>query len=442
MRPEEVRPIDAAYLALDGPRTVGHVCLLLPLDRPVGLEALRTQLDERLAYLPELRRRLRGAPLGLSRPWWVDDADFDLTHHVREHDLGGEPLAEAVPRIAMERLDREHPLWQVHLLQSPGSSAVMTKVHHTIADGSRMRDIVNTLLGTPLQQWSSWAPEPGPGGLDLLVRSAWGLGRWAVGSAVEAGRALLTDPAGTMTGLAAVNAPMAPSTPFNRAVSPARSWAFGSWDLSASRATRTTLAVTVNDMVHAAAAAGLRTWLQERKALPRRPLVALVPISVRHMSDDPSGANRLAVTLCQLPTTHADPTERVIAARNAMVAAKSRPAMGETTLDVVTRLLGPTLQPASRLASTARIPDHVRLPFNTVISNVPMGRDRFAVGDAVATGVYPMPPLSDGLGLNLTIQGYQGKLDVGVSACADLVPDVDHVLDLMHAAYDEVCALG
>jgi diacylglycerol O-acyltransferase len=442
MRPEQLGPVDAAYLALDGPRTVGHVCLLLPFDSPVTHAQLRAQVSGRLPYLPELRRRLRDAPIALDRPWWVDDTHFDLDVHVRAHDLGDRPLAEAVTEIAMERLDRARPLWEVHLLQSRDGSAVLTKVHHAIADGARMRDVLNTLLGTPVQLWQEWDPEPAPSSIGMLARSAWGLGTWAWGAAVGAADALRAEPTRTIADLTAVNAPMAPATPFNKALGPNRSWAYGTWDLAASKPTRSALVVTVNDMVHAAAGAALRAWLIERDALPRRPLVALVPISTRHASEDPSGANRLAVALCEIPTHVADPTERLIAARNAMVAAKARPAMGEGTLGVLTRLFGPGLAPASALASRTRLPNRVRLPFNTVISNVPMGRDRFQVGGAVATGVYPMPPLSDGLGLNVTIQGYQGRLDVGVSACSDLVPDVERVLALMHAAYEQACGLG
>ena len=68
MRPEQLGPVDAAYLALDGPRTVGHVCLLLPFDSPVTHAQLRAQVSGRLPYLPELRRRLRDAPIAPDRP--------------------------------------------------------------------------------------------------------------------------------------------------------------------------------------------------------------------------------------------------------------------------------------------------------------------------------------------------------------------------------------
>ncbi len=442
MRPEQLTPLDAAYLALDTPRSTGNVCLLLPLDGPVTLGGLRAQIDTRLAHLPILRRRLKTAPLHLDRPWWIDDVDFDLEHHVREREVGREGFEGAVAQLAMARLDRDHPLWEAHLLRRGREYAVLVKVHHAIADGARLRDILHTLFGTPPEPRRMWHPDPAPGTADMVARGAWGLGRWAAGSTWTAARELVTDPVRVTGWLENVGVPTAPSTPFNRALGPHRSWAYDSWDLAASKPVRTRLGVTVNDVVHAATAAGIREWLLQHEALPDRPLVALVPMSVRHLSDDPSGANRIALSLCEIPTHLADPTARLLAARDAMVAAKAAPAVGESALAVVTRLLAPALGPMNSLVTRVHALDVVRLPFNTLVSNVPMGKDLFGVAGRVVTAVYPMPPLSDGLGVNVTIQGYQGKLDVGVSSCTEIVPDIGRLLALMGTAYEQACALA
>ena len=108
MQARQVRPLDAAYLALDGPRTVGHVCLVLPLDGPITLAALRDQVDARVGRLPELRQRLHQSSNPLDRSWWIDDASFDVDQHVEEFHVGRRDLTDVVAELAMEQIGRAH----------------------------------------------------------------------------------------------------------------------------------------------------------------------------------------------------------------------------------------------------------------------------------------------------------------------------------------------
>lgn len=444
MRAQQLRPLDAAYLALDGPRTVGNVCLLLPLDREVTFADVRGQVSTRVGRLPEFRRRLQALPLGLDLPWLVDDVDFDLDHHVLESYAGHGSLAAAVAGIAMTPLDRRRPLWELHLLhEERGPSVLVTKVHHAIADGSRMRDILHALLGTDqlVEDDPGWEPEPTPPLTTMLARSAVDWAAWGVGTAARLARQAVTDPAALTGAVDFSGWPGAPATIVNKPVSGRRALAFGTWDLAASKPVRTMLGATVNDLLHACAAAGMRQWFAARDALPASPLVAMVPISVRHLAVDQSGANRIALTLCTIPTDVDDRRERVAAARAAMAVAKTHVAANEDALMMVTRAFASTLSPGSNLASVLRLPDVMHLPFNTVISNVPMGQDLFGVGEARVTAVYPMPPLGEGMGFNVTAQGYQGRLDVGVSVCPELIPDVDALYEAMASEWRALCAL-
>ena len=442
MQARQLRPLDAAYLALDGPRTVGHVCLVLPLDGPITLAALRTQVGARVGRLPELRQRLHQGANVIDRPWWVDDPSFDVDQHIDEVHVARRELAEVVSELAMEPLPRTRPLWQVQLLREGRRCYVMTKVHHAVADGSHYRDILHALFGTAVDDVPAWAPERAPSTLDLAARGLVGASRWVWGSAYAAARAVADRPRALGGLLDPIGVHGAPPTPFNRTISARRVWAFRTWGLAASKPARAHYGVTVNDVVHAVAAAGLRQWLLEAEALPDQPLVALVPMSVRHLTPDPTGANRLALGLCRIPTDIDDPVERIFSAREDMEVAKRRPVLSEGALEVLTRLFGATLEPASWVASTVKLLDTVRLPFNTIISNVPMGQDLFVIAGRRVTAVYPFAPLGDGMGVSITIQGYQGRLDVGISACADLLPDVEHLMDLMTAEYAHVCTLA
>lgn len=449
MPPEQLRPIDAAYLALDGPTTTGNVCLLLPLDGRATLRTVRRQVALGVRRRPELRRRLREVAYGLDRPWWVVDDEFDLSHHVYEHTLarsaGRAGMGRLVARISAQQLDRKHPLWAVHLVHdlSTGHSAIVTAVHHAIADGFRMRELLDAFVGpdsvagTSERDLAADAAQA-PRDVELLARSAYDAGKWAVSAGLGAARSAATVPSAAITAAAAL--PSAPATPFNRAVSAQRSWAFGTLSLQDSRAVRRRLGVTVNDVVHAITAAGLRRWLLERDALPQRPLVALVPMSARHRTDDHSGSNRIALALCEIPTHIGDPIERLQAAAAAMRRVKDRPLLDEAALDAVTRVLAAGLSRATQVAATVRLLDVLRSPINLVISNVPMFDDRFQVGQRTAQAVYPMPPIFEGIGVNITVQGYQRRLDIGVAGCAELVPDVELIWHEMVAEHARLCA--
>ncbi|HRC13482.1 MAG TPA: wax ester/triacylglycerol synthase family O-acyltransferase, partial [Dermatophilaceae bacterium] len=194
MQARQVGPLDAAYLALDGPRTVGHVCLILPLDGPITLAQLREQVGARVGRLPELRQKLHQGANALDRPWWIDDPSFDVDQHVDEFHVGRRELTEVVSELAMETLPRSRPLWQAHLIREGRRAYVMTKVHHSIADGSRYRDILHALFGTAEDDTPGWSPHRPPGAFDLATRGIVGASRWAASSVYAAARAIADNP--------------------------------------------------------------------------------------------------------------------------------------------------------------------------------------------------------------------------------------------------------
>ena len=459
----QLGPLDAAYLALDGPTTTGNICLLMPLDGRVRLTTLRRQLLERLPALPELRWRVREVLWGMDRPWWIEDVDFDLDRHLVEHtvlEVGDlDTTGLLVADLSMRHLDRDHPLWQIHLLHEPHlrRSSVLTVLHHAMADGHRMREILQVLFGPrrphrpPASDDAPGVPEDAeqarPGSLTdaaLVSRSVLRTGQWAWEATLRTAKSAASLPA-SIVHSALLHLPEVPPTPFNRAVSDRRSWAYGTVELARSKAVRRAHGVTVNDLVHSIVAAAVREWLVARDALPDAPLATLVPIAARHPHPplaEESGVNHLALAVPHLPTHLADPVERLRAAHDAMAHGKARPWLDETSLDVIGRLLHTSLRWGTYAASTLRLHDSLKPVVNLVVSNVPMFDDQFRVGRHTVVAVYPMPPIFEGIGLNVTLQGYQGRLDIGVAACADLVPDVAALVDWMRTEYDRLCDLG
>lgn len=545
MKPERLSPLDSSYLSMDGPVTVGHVCILCPLDGPVTLAQLRERVEQRIHRVPAMRRHLQTTLIGLGRPWWVDDPDFDLNQHLFEVTLSGEgddlELSKHVARIATGRLNRAHPLWEIHLVQGRrgGSSALVTKIHHAVMDGIAARDLLYDLFGdeddVPEQDAAAgWTPGPWPSELELVINSikdtqgwlgtvarfeyrataglvdgaeravsglvggiAGGLGGLVGGIAGGLGAitgglgGLAGDRAGKAIGsgserteqpddpvaeatvaeatvahatvadrepqrarsasTAVVPVPnkpdrswwsVAPDSIINGPVTAARSYGFGSRGLADSRAARHATATTINDIVIAATAGGLRAWLLEAAALPEEPLIAMIPIGGRTAPGrEDVGGNRLALTLCTVPTHLADPIERLYAAHDAMVRAKTTPSLGESLLEDLTRVTAPgltnlTVEAFYRLHLATR----VRFPYNLIITNVPGSPLPLGLGQSRFTGLHPCPPLSDTMGLNIAAHGYRDRLCFGVSACPDMVPDVAHLVALIVKAHDELVA--
>ncbi len=155
---KQLTGLDTQFLAIESETTVGHVgglAVFDPATAPggkLGLAEVRAMLDERLHLLPPLRWTLVPVPIGLDRPYWKDDPDFDLDYHVRELALPApgddEQLSEQVARIASRRLDRARPLWELYVIHGlqDGRVAVLTKMHHAMIDGMSGAEIMGILF--------------------------------------------------------------------------------------------------------------------------------------------------------------------------------------------------------------------------------------------------------------------------------------------------------
>jgi WS/DGAT/MGAT family acyltransferase len=222
---------------------------------------------------------------------------------------------------------------------------------------------------------------------------------------------------------------MAPSTPFNKNIGPHRRWAFGSLSLSEVKAVKNAAGVTVNDVVMALCAGALRGWLRDHDALPAGPLLAAVPVSIRTEEQQGTHGNQVSTVIAPLPTHLADPAERLRAAHEAMrVAKEQHNALPAELLTDIAQFSMPALaNRASRLASRLRLLERVP-PFNLFISNVPGPTvDLYMCGGRLEA-VYPLSAIADGQGLNITVLGSSGKLNFGILADRELVPDVERIM--------------
>ncbi|MCB1263471.1 MAG: wax ester/triacylglycerol synthase family O-acyltransferase [Mycobacterium sp.] len=454
---KQLTGLDAIFLALDSGTVCSHLGCVAVLDPPVRGPALTTRrlaeiITARLHVAPPFRRRLVEVPFGLDQPYWMEDPNFDIEHHIGELELPAPgddgQLAAATARLHEQPLDRSRPLWEMRLIHglTGGRKALYTKVHHAAIDGVAGSNLLAALVDTSAIPPTEipeipWHPDPLPSTARLLGSSAIS----AAGRPLRCARltaevlrslpALATGPGRPRLpvidlllprrGSGAVSAPLiAPATPFNKMLGPLRRCAFGSLPLTTVNRIRNSVGATVNDVVMALCAGALRRWLRDHDGLPTGPLLAAVPVNIRGRDDSGTEGNRLAKVIAALPTHLERPDQRLRATREAMATAKAQfSAIRPDLLTEIAQLAIPALAaPATRFATRVRLLERVR-PLNLFISNVPGPAVDVYLGGARLHAAYPISTIADGQGLNITVLGSRGKLNVGVVADADLLPD-------------------
>jgi diacylglycerol O-acyltransferase len=479
----QLSSLDAQFLNVESPTTVGHVGSLIVLDpstAPGGawnVEAVRDLLEPRLHLAAPLRQRLVEVPLGLGRPYWVDDPHFDLEFHLRELALPSpgsrEQLGEQVARIHARQLDRSRPLWEAYVITGleGGRAAFYSKIHHAAIDGVSGSEILETVMDvSPVPrevepEAEPFVPRPMPTAVDLVRR---GIGSLAMnplevvrsvpkslsyldqlpGATGVPGVRLVSTAAGMVGRALGQDVPdldarelRAPRTPLNGPITAHRRFAFGSVPLADVKKVRNHYGMTVNDVVMALTAATLRRWLLDHDALPSTPLVAAVPVSVRTQDQRGELGNQVSVMVAALPTDIADPVERVEAMGRSMFEAKRHfqavPAslLQDLSTAIPTALSGLAARALFRLATLPGV------PFNLFVSNVPGPQRPLYVAGARVEGIYPVSAVTDMTGgLNITLFSYAGHLDFGFIACREMVPDVWRMVGYLADALEELVA--
>jgi WS/DGAT/MGAT family acyltransferase len=473
---KQLTALDNQFLTIENATNCGHVAgvsVLDPADSPAGpvtLDGLRELVAGRLHLVPPLRRRLVEVPLGIDRPYWIEDPEFDLEFHLREVALPapGVPrrVGEQVARLHARPLDRARPLWELYLIHGleGGRQAIYGKVHHAVIDGVSGGEILGILMDrTPVPRTvdpppDGWHGEVPPGQYRLLGRGLRNLATHPAralralprllphlddlpGAAMVPGTAAIARAAERVArakGLPTRPADLparpnleVPRTPFNGPITPHRRFAYGSVPLAEVRAVRRAFGCTDNDVVMALCTSALRRWLLDHRALPEVPLVAGVPVSLRAKKEARTngvtrGGNQISLLVAPLPTHLSDPVARLTAVAEGMYAAKRRfQAMPDGWLEDMTDLVPAALTGLASRAVTNLLNRSATSPFNLLISNVPGPHVPLYVAGARMLGHYPVSAVSDAFGgLNMTVVGYDGSLDFGLVACREMVPDL------------------
>lgn len=452
--------LDASFLYLETPQQPLHVCSILELDTstmPGGytFDRLRDELAVRIKAMPQFREKLADSPLNLDHPVWVDDDTFDISRHL--HRIGLPPpggrmeLSEICGHIAGLPLDRSRPLWEMWVIegvagtdaQQGGRLAVMTKVHHACVDGVTGANLMSQLCST---EADAPAPEPveGVGGANQIQLAVSGMARFAsrplnlVNVLPNTVSSVVETLARARSGSAMARPFAAPPTTFNATITAHRNIAYAQLDFEDIKTVKNHFNVKVNDVVMALVSGVLRQFLLDRDELPEASLVAMIPVSVHGKSDRP-GRNQVSGLFSSLQTHIDDPAERLksIAEANS-VAKQHSSAISATLLQDWSQFAAPAVFGLAMRAYARTRLTRSRPVHNLVVSNVPGPQMPLYMLGCEVKAMYPLGPIFHGSGLNITVMSLNGKLDVGLIACPELVPDLWELADDFGVGMEEL----
>ncbi len=418
-----------------------HVAGLMQFTPPPDAPSdyMRSLMDEVRAGISAFypwNVRLKSPNL-LSSPTqgWVEDDKLDLEYHVRRSALpspGDErELGVLVSRLHSYPVDFHHPPWECHLIEGleGGRFAMYIKVHHSLVDGfSAMRLLINSLHTDPADRARALffgieppARGPKPDALGATVSEVLAAARKQYGATKVVAKAIAKVRRREEEDLIAPG--QAPKCILNARIGRNRRFATAKFPMTRIKALAKAGNATVNDVVLALSSAAIRKYLGERDALPKDPLIAMLPVAVR-AKDDVGGGNSVGAILATLATDLEDP-----AARLAAIVASTKKAKAQLEgmsknqiLSYSALLIGPAM-----LQMLPGIAGKVKPGFNVVISNVPGPEQPLYFRGARLESTYPMSIPVHGQALNITCNSYAGQLCFGFTGCRDTLPSLQRM---------------
>jgi WS/DGAT/MGAT family acyltransferase len=442
---------DYAFLLTETADSPKHVAGLQTFRPPEGYDGdfvadLVAALRERPAG-PPFTFKLKGSLLG--KPEWVEDENFDLDYHLRQARLprpgNRKQLMELVSRLHAVLLDRQRPLWEIHIIDGldDGCFAIYVKIHHSYCDGATLVRMMLETLNTSADDRrlrANWEPTGAAtfsgkhAGLAARIEQGVGLLRRTVTTALDLG-----GMAGRMAlqrlGMQPGQLPVpftAPRTGLNSVVTRARRAAVGQLPLDELKAISRATDTTLNDVIVTICDMALTRYLRNHDHAPPAPLVAQMPMDLRRDGNDRLG-NQVAILPVTLGRAGQDPLRRLKSiSRSAAEVKEGASAMSPDAVSVYTLAMQGIAQASELLGVAESLP-----PLgNILISNVPGPRVPLFMWGARMINSYPLSAIPPGLSMNITVFSYDGKLDIGLISGYDAIPNIEALPDYLQEAFE------
>ena len=456
--------IDGAFLHLETAETPMHVGSLHLFDPPAGYQGdfhadIQKQMRQRLHLAPVFTRKLAAMPLQFANPVWVEDDQLDIDHHVHQVRLprpGTQAQLEAcVGRLHAELLDRARPLWRLAIIGGlkSGQVAYYIKVHHAVLDGQAGVLLAQALFDvTPKARRIPRAAHKDaehPGMAQLAAAAL----KHDAGQYIKLLRHL-PDVVKTLAGLfgspsqppktqvlgqPAQGFAFGPKTALNVPITGERGFAAASVPLDTLKQLAVVHQAKLNDIVLALCSGVLRRYLAHHGGVPRKPLIAAMPISLRE-AGNAEYTTQATMSLVNLNTQIADPVKRLRAIRDATqsVKAMAQRVKGVMPTDFPSIGVPWVLHGLASLYGRAGLSRAIPPIANVVISNVPGPQlPLYAAGARMAT-YWPLSIVEHGLGLNITVMSYAGAMGFGFTTARCAVPNAGLLCRALKEALDEL----
>ncbi len=456
---------DAAFYHLENTSTPMYVGSLAILRKPRGglsYETLLATVEQRLPQIPRYRQKVREVTLGLARPVWVDDPDFDITYHCRLSALpspGSEAqLHELIARLGSRPLDKSRPLWELYLIEGLAKNriAIYTKSHQALVNGMTALEIGHVIADRtqkpPEFGEDIWIPAREPSDRSLLLGA---VGEWITRPAEQLGavRTAVTEVATNAGQLVEVGRRVidvartvargtAPNSPLNKTVSRNRRYTVASGKLEDYRMVRARYDCDVNDVVLAVVAGALRNWLMSRgePVTATTTVRAMAPMSVYPDADlDTTGPGQaiseVSPFLVDLPVGEGNPVVRLSQIAHATESHPTAASLVDArTIVTLSGFAPPTLHAMGIRVATS----FSARQFNLLITNVPGAQKQMYIAGAKLLETYSVPPLLKDQVLAVGVTSYNGMLYYGINADRDAMSDVDVLPSLLRESMDEL----
>jgi diacylglycerol O-acyltransferase / wax synthase len=440
---------DASFLAVETPTAhmhVGWVATFAPdtAGRLPSFSELRDHIELRLGRAPRYRQKLASVPLGLHAPEWIDDPGFSVDRHVY---WAPGPLSGLVDEVMSMPLRRDRPLWEIWICEDPDEQriALVGKAHHCMVDGIAAVELGSLLLDPTSEpvacEPEDWCAEPQPDPVALLARGVrdligmqLGLLRWPLCGLASPVRVARETPAGVLRVARALSHSLrpAPASPLNRQLSPRRRMAWAERPLEDLRCVKRACGTTLNDVMLAAVAGGIRAYLIGHGEQPTA-LKAMVPVSVRDERD--VLGNHISFVFAELPCDEPHPLGRLYRVHVTMSARKRdrEPEGADLALKAAEHTPTAVQHAISRIFASPRT-------FNLVVSNIPGPAEPLYMLGCPLQAAYPVVPLADHHALSIGMTTVRDRACFGVYADRETLPDTDRLARNIDDAITELIA--
>ncbi|MEM6378391.1 MAG: wax ester/triacylglycerol synthase family O-acyltransferase, partial [Bacteroidota bacterium] len=432
-----VNPIsgmDATFLYTETPTSPMHIGSVAVIEGSLDFEKFKATIHSRIHMIPKLRQRLVYVPFSIDYPYWVDDPNFDIDMHIHHIALPSpgnwKSLRKIASQIFSEPLSQTRPLWSFTFVEGldsipqvpKGSVAVISKMHHVAIDGVGGAGILGLLFDFSAEAKEIPAPQPYrpapiPNEIAMMLKSTLSFVEKPLKFPRLISEAVLASfKTGVLTRVKKVDLPTAPfsapPSPLNGIISAQRKWNTAILSLERVKTLKQIMGTTLNDVVLAICAGALRRYLLEKDKLPIKPMVAMVPISMRAKQDKNPEGNKISSMLVQLATNIEDPIERLEAIHENTLTGKTyNGAVGAQALATMAEAVpfGIANQ-AARLYSRFQISEMHNPVFNVTITNVPGPQFPLYLNGHKLLSIMGMAPIIDGMGLIITVFSYDGYI--------------------------------